>query len=320
MTQSGFEPAKIVAVIVLYRQTFEESVSVQTLRQAVAAADNVDCRVLVYDNTPSESDDEPVELPDGFRYQRAPYNRGLYGGYSAALAIAQIEGCEWLLTLDQDTELPPDFFRRLRRGLAAAQSHPKIATVVPHLEEGARALSPAYAGLGRARMLPSSFSGIPPREARAFNSAALLRVAAIEEIGGFHPCFWLDYLDNWLHHELYLRGWKMYVCGDLHIRHQLSILNYEERVSPIHYSNFLSAEGAFHDLYAPPWTRAAYALQLLVRLANQRRRRESVSIWGQTKRKLAWRLRTRRSDRLVRWRQMAGCDESDDTDHSEELS
>ncbi len=304
---------KIVAVVVLYQQTAAQSATVQTLHEALSAARDVDCSVLVYDNTPvapgTDIHTNAAGLPDGFRYQRAAQNRGLLGGYAAALRLAQDERCEWLLTLDQDTALPRHLFQALQRPLAAAAAHPRIAAIVPHLEEGNRALSPAYAGIGRARPLPRGFSGIPPREARAFNSAALLRVAALEQIGGFHPCFWLDYLDNWLHHELYRQGWQMYVAGDLHIQHQLSILNYRERLSAAHYGNFLSAEGAFHDLSAPPWTRAAYAAQLSIRLLNQYRRRELPEIRRLTREAIAMRLRSRRAARLEQWRTQAGCTE-----------
>ena len=118
---------------------------------------------------------------------------------------------------------------------------------MPHLAEGERLLSPAYVGLSRTTPMPASFSGVPAREARAFNSAALLRVEALNAIGGFDPYFWLDHLDSWLHHQLHMHGWRMYVLDSVHLEHHFSLLNYRDRVSLARLRNFLAAESAYFD-------------------------------------------------------------------------
>jgi GT2 family glycosyltransferase len=309
--QASPELVQIVAVIVLYQQSPSESVTVATLAAALEQTNLVACRVLVYDNTPHSSS-APVDLsvPEGFRYHHAAENRGLFGAYSAGLALAREERCDWLLTLDQDTALPSDFFRALWPGLTAALADQRIAAIVPHLAEGQRLLSPAYVGVGRSKPLPRRFGGVPAREARAFNSAALLRVRAIEEIGGFHPCFWLDHLDSWLHRELFLHGWRMYVLASLQLEHHFSLLNYRERVSIGHFRNFLMAESAFFDLYGAWWERALYTLQLGVRVMTQRGRNEPREIQNATRSALMRRLRTGRARRLTEWRQEAGCAET----------
>jgi GT2 family glycosyltransferase len=306
-------PTQIVAVVVLYQRSPSESVTITTLAAALKQTDLVACRVLVYDNTPgspSTPDDSSAlvdpDVPEGFRYHRAAENRGLFGAYSAALALARAERSEWLLTLDQDTALPADFFAAVCLGLEAASQDERIAAIVPHLAEGERLLSPAYVGVGRAQPLPRHFGGVPTREARAFNSAALLRVRAIEDIGGFHPCFWLDHLDSWLHHELFLHGWRMYVLASLELEHHFSLLNYRERLSISRFRNFLTAESAFIDLYGTWWERALYTVQLGVRMINQHGRDESRDIQNATRSALLRRLRTGRATRLVEWRRAAG--------------
>ena len=217
-------------------------------------------------------------MPPGFRYNAATANHGLLGAYEAALEQARAEGYDWLLTLDQDTALPENFFSAIEPGLRAAAEDPRIAAIVPHLAEGEQLLSPAYVGLTRTTPMPASFSGVPAREARAFNSAALLRVEALEAIGGFDPCFWLDHLDSWLHHQLYIHGWRMYVLDSVHLEHHFSLLNYKERVTLAHFRNFLGAESAYFDLYGSWLARLAYSAQLAVRLVNQRRRGEAPEI------------------------------------------
>jgi GT2 family glycosyltransferase len=248
--QCAADRARILAVVVLYKQKPSASVTVATLARALES-DCADCAVLVYDNSTEDnsaaSDAAAQAVPSGFRYKTAPANHGLLGAYEAALEQARAEGYDWLLTLDQDTALPENFFSAIGPGIRAAAKDHRIAAIVPHLAEGAQLLSPAYVGLTRTTPMPASFSGVPTREARAFNSAALLRVEALDAIGGFDPCFWLDHLDSWLHHQLYLHGWRIYVLDSVHLEHHFSLLNYKERVTLAHFQNFLTAESAYFD-------------------------------------------------------------------------
>jgi GT2 family glycosyltransferase len=304
--ESSIHPTKIFAVVVLYGQRPSASVTVATLARALRETAAVDCHGLIYDNSPSGAS-AISELPENFRYHAAARNRGLLGAYEAALEGAQAEGCEWLLTLDQDTALPADFFSAIQPGLCAAKDDSHIAVIVPHLAEGEQLLSPAYVRIGRLKPLPTHFSGVPRREARAFNSAALLRVAALDAIGGFHPCFWLDHLDSWLHHQFYVQGWRMFVLDSVHLEHHFSLLNYRERVSLPHLQNFLMAESAYVDLYGRWWEHAAYTAQLGIRLINQMRRREAREVLQATRAALRRRFTMNRAKRLERWRQEAGC-------------
>lgn len=302
--RSTTQRARILAVIVLYKQRPSASVTVATLARALPNA-CIDCSVLVYDN--SAEPDEPADaLPAGFQYQAAPANHGLVGAYEAGLQRAQAEGCDWLLTLDQDTALPENFFSAIEPGLKAAAEDHRIAAIVPHLAEGDLLLSPASVGLARTRPMSASFSGVPTGEARAFNSAALLRVEALNAIGGFDPCFWLDHLDSWLHHQLYIHGWRMYVLDSVHLEHHFSLLNYKERVTLAHFRNFLGAESAYFDLYGSWLARLAYTAQLGVRLMNQRRRGEAREILSATRKALWRRLTVSKNERIAAWRASLG--------------
>src|ERR1700722_3568871 len=304
--------SRILAVIVLYKQRPSASVTVATLARALRENPSVDCSVLIHDNSPA-GDIATEELPEGFRYYAAPVNRGLYAAYEGARLSASGQGtagpaedCDWLLTLDQDTALPAEFFSAIEPGLRAAKEDPRIAAIVPHLAEGERLLSPAYVGLSRTTPMPASFSGVPVREARAFNSAALLRVEALNSIGGFDPCFWLDHLDSWLHHQLYLHGWRMYVLDSVHLEHHFSLLNYRDRVSLAHLRNFLAAESAYFDQYSSPLAGVAHTVQLAGRLVKQTLRGETRDVRGATWSALWQRLTVRKSRRIARWQQSVG--------------
>ena len=154
--------------------------------------------------------------------------------------------------------------------------------------------------------MPASFSGVPTREARAFNSAALLRIEALNAIGGFDPCFWLDHLDSWLHHQLYMRGWRMYVLDSLHLEHQLSLLSYRDRVSLARLRNFMAAESAYFDEYCSPLAGVAHTAQLAGRLVKQSLRGEAREVRIATWRAIRHRLTVPKSKRVVSWRQAGG--------------
>jgi GT2 family glycosyltransferase len=306
--ESATDRARVFAVIVLYKQRPSTSVTVATLGRALEAS-RADCAVLVYDNSEDNSAEPGAAqdaMPAGFHYQAAATNRGLLGAYEAALDRARAEGYDWLLTLDQDTALPADFFSATEPGFHAAKKDPRIAVIVPHLAEGERLLSPAYVGLSRTTPIPASFAGVPAREARAFNSAALLRVEALDAIGGFDPCFWLDHLDSWLHHQLYVHGWRMYVLDSVRLEHHFSLLNYRERVSLARLRNFLAAESAYFDQYCSPIAGVAHTVQLGGRLVKQTLRRETRQVRKATWRTLWQRLTVGKSKRVAAWREALG--------------
>jgi GT2 family glycosyltransferase len=302
--ESSTHRTRIFAVIVLYKQRPSASMTVATLARALENA-GVDCGVLVYDNS-AEPGAVAETMPLRFRYQAAAMNRGLLGAYEAALDRVRAEGYDWLLTLDQDTALPEDFFSAIEPGLRAAEENPRIGVIVPHLAEGERLLSPAFVGLCRTRPMPASFAGVPACEPRAFNSAALLRVEALDAIGGFDPCFWLDHLDSWLHHQLYVHGWRMYVLDSVHLEHHFSLLNYRDRVSLAHLRNFLAAESAYFDIYCSPLAGAAHTLQLAGRLVKQALRRETREVRRATWIALWQRLTVAKSERVAAWRGSMG--------------
>lgn len=293
--------ARIFAVVVLYGQSPGESKAVASLANALRGNRAIECDVLLYDNSPSAA--SPGDLPPRFIYHHAADNQGLYGAYETARAMAATQA-QWLLTLDQDTTLPGDFFSATEPGLRAAQQDQKIAAIVPHLAEGGRLLSPAYVTIGRPQPLPADFTGVPQREARAFNSAALLRVSALDAIGGFDPRFWLDHLDSWLHHQLFLHGWRMYVLP-LRLEHHFSLLNYRERLSTERLRNFLAAESAYVDLYGSPAAGVVYTGQLAARIFNQWRRRETREVRRMTIEALRRRLTTRKDERIAEWNSTA---------------
>ncbi|MGI8770600.1 MAG: glycosyltransferase [Acidobacteriaceae bacterium] len=297
---------RILAVVVLYKQRADESPTLRALLPRLGTVAGLDIRFVLFDNGPEPA--EPTSLAAGVEYHAADRNEGLAGAYNYGLRQAVTGGYEWLLTLDQDTELPAHFLQSMRDAAEELSDDESIAAIVPHLVDAGMPVSPVRVRFARITPIPAGFSGVPDGEARAFNSAALLRVSALQELGGFNPCFWLSFLDGWLHREFHLRGKKIFVLGSVHSEHKLSLLNYRERLSLAHFRNFLSAESAFHDLYCGRLEGVLYTARLVGRLVHQAQRKESPEILKITFSNLLHRLTTwSRQRRLARWRADAGC-------------
>jgi hypothetical protein len=82
----------------------------------------------------------------------------------------------------------------------------------------------------------------------------------------------------------------------------MTMLDYDARMTPSRYDNFLYAEQAFIDLYKSGLENAAQLLRLLIRAVRQRRYRDKVYSL-MTLKFLLQRLRTSQSTRLIAWKQ-----------------
>ena len=100
----------------------------------------------------------------------------------------------------------------------------------------------------------------------ALNSATLLRVSAILEIGGFDRRFWLDYLDHWVFNRLHRARYTLYVI-DAVLHHELSVRSTRD-VSLTRYRNVLRAEGEFYRSCKSRTENALYQVRLLLRAAK----------------------------------------------------
>ena len=67
------------------------------------------------------------------------------------------------------------------------------------------------------QQIPLTFSGLCKDKAYAVNSATLMRVAALREVGGYSDEFWLDLSDVYVFQRFHGQGKYMYIAGDLQV-------------------------------------------------------------------------------------------------------
>jgi len=300
--QKAATPLKVMVVIVLYRIAPKESPafkSVMAARQAFGP-DAGDVRVLLWDNSPMAGAGEA--LPEGVAYFADDSNSGLATAYNRALEWAQLHGAEWLLTLDQDTAVPAEFFEKMAAAAVESSRYSGIGAVVPQIAAGGKQLSPNWFQLGAIpRWYRSGYTGLPAEPVFAFNSGAMLRVDALKQVGGYDLRFWLDDSDAMIFSKLHEHGKRVYIAGDIQVEHEFSMKDMQGRMSAVRYRNALLAETAFWDLRMNRMAGWERALRLMVRMVKHWMRGDSAELRQITWQALMRRLFTSRRRRIEEW-------------------
>jgi glycosyltransferase involved in cell wall biosynthesis len=254
---------KILAVIVLYNTRLEESVTYRTLQVSLGLiSSSASIGIVIYDNSPVCNAME-ITLPSSVSYVHDAENGGVSKAYNHALDTARQGGYEWLLLLDQDSELPQDFIEKCLSDLRLHQGKRSLAAIVPTVYCGSKLISPCKAGLG-GKVYPIVNSLQEPScEITAINSGALVRVAFLDSIGGFNNEFWLDMLDHWLFRMIYCKK-KSVVIGSNTVQHDLSIHNYST-LSLTRYKNIINAESLLNLTNRTTVHKSVYRLRLFIR-------------------------------------------------------
>lgn len=269
---------RIFVLVVLFGTGPEESPTLQSL-DSQQSCNRIDLHAAIYDNSPKRQ----ATCYRDFEYVHDPNNGGLAAAYDWAVARSREKGIEWLLLLDQDSLIPPDFLAELSRTISQIDSDPEVAAIVPTVKSGDAVLSPSIVRFGRTVPLngTSSASGI---EVTAVNSGAAVRTSFVSTIGGFNKEYWLDHLDYWLFRQIHKRGKSVVVSRSV-IQHDLSVRNYRQNVSAQRYRSILNAEAKFTIEERPRVELPIYISRLFLRSVKQVLVLRSAKLAGMTLRK-----------------------------------
>lgn len=295
---------RFLAVIVLHKLAPQESLSYQTLLAAAEHFDPAKSRLnlLLIDNCPTDSALQP--LPSWVRYGRASSNLGLASAYNRAIDVALTEGFDWLVTLDQDSDLPEHFIARIAEIAESMRSNPDVAAIVPQLIGDGRTLSPLHFRLGAfPAWYPNRFIGIPNQKVFAFNSGAVLRVSALRQIDGYDPRFWLDYSDTKLFCDLAKHGKRVMIAGDLQLAHNFSMLDKQKRMQAERYRELLTTETALWDMEMNSLAGLERTIRLVGRYVRHLLHNDQLEYRRETSRALFVRLFRSRKWRRRDWEQ-----------------
>jgi GT2 family glycosyltransferase len=255
---------KLTIVVVFYKQAIEESKTFRTLKQSLLPIGSQLTELVLYDNSPEKqefSDQKYEGIP--ITYFHDSRNLGIATAYNYALAAARENGSEWLILLDHDTEITAEYLEQV---MNMDEKNTDIAAVVPKINSENQLISPVYSHSLRPLQGEKPVSGIQDKPVMAINSGALIRVDFLNEIGGFNEDFPLDYLDHWLFHEVYAKGYKVRLL-DVTLEHELSVMDYS-RVSLARYQSILESEIKFFRNYQQDLYKS-YRIQLAKRFLKQ---------------------------------------------------
>ena len=174
----------------------------QSLQSVTAQAE----KVFVVDNH-SENLSEVKKLVMSFpnvALLENEQNNGIAKALNQMCELAEKEGYEWILTLDQDSLIPRDLLKIFQNYL----SEEKIGIICPAVY---------YEGWGK-----KAESG-PPTEyvSACMTSASLTKIQAWKEVGGFREEYFIDYVDNEFCMKLRLHQYKVLRINGCQMHHQL---------------------------------------------------------------------------------------------------
>jgi GT2 family glycosyltransferase len=248
-------------------------------------------------------------LPADVQYKADIENGGVARAYNYALGIAQEQGFDWLLTLDQDTSLPIDFLCKLYDAMANVAPLNNVAAIVPRVSDGGQVISPFIPTKHwwiHVKHCPNGFIGVSLENVFAVNSASTIRVNALKAIGGYDPRFQLYASDLVMYHSLHRNNFNIFVAGNIHVEHEISGSDLRSRSTPNSYEDMLRAEEAFFDEYLGRLAHIGVLLMMFYRLA--------YGLWTAgvnflyfrlTLRFLCRRLFYQRKHRIESWKQSA---------------
>lgn len=249
MTQAR---APHVAIVIINWNDYEETAQCLTSLKDISYPHY---EILLVDNGSSDGSIERLrhEFPD-VTYVLLPENLGFTGGNNVATERALMSGADYILLLNNDTIVTPDFLQPL---LARMESNPKIAAVTGKIYYAPAAKSGQseiiwYAGSFRKWWMGFSHFGIDeqdtgqferPREiAYASGCEMLLRSSVLHEIGLLSD----DYFAYWEESDWCFRAKKagyMAYYEPKSVIYHASTSSQHGKASAVH--NYLYARNAF---------------------------------------------------------------------------
>ncbi len=186
---------QILPVVVLYQQSLEESLTLQSLQQNLEGL-NLRLPVFIYDNSVEPQSTVAYFLYKSFQvfYVHDPQNSGLSKAYNKAALKAEDLQKEWLLLLDQDTTFPS---RSLQQYKKAVDENNGVNLFAPLLVlDDRRIFSPAKIRYKRGYSPKKITFGLHSLyDYSPVNSGLLVRLKLFQAVGGYNEKIKVDFCD-----------------------------------------------------------------------------------------------------------------------------
>ncbi|MEO8253410.1 MAG: hypothetical protein ABI554_03405 [Flavobacterium sp.] len=189
------ELEKIIAVLVLYKSSLEESLTFKSLRESIDTL-NGNLTILVYNNS-----------PDYWSYEEFNYNNitiisvndnsnsGVSKAYNVGFDFAKNNNKSYILLLDQDTKISNSFFTAFFK-MEKKYSKLNLGLYAPMIMNDRGLVSPAQFFLHTSKKIENIKEGENPLKGLAvINSGLIIATPLFELVGGFNEKIKLDFSD-----------------------------------------------------------------------------------------------------------------------------
>jgi len=198
-----------VAVIPTYRPDADD------LRRLITALKpQVSAIVIADDASPCSADRILAEAArsESVTVVRHRRNAGIARSLNAGLALARTRAARWLLTVDQDTDIPTDYVARLLEAFAAAEAALGADAVGAVAAEGLDDAS------GEVDYPVRVVADVPTTD-EVFQTGTLWSIDALNDIGGFDERLGIDGVDAAACLRLRQRGLVVVLASGVRLSH-----------------------------------------------------------------------------------------------------
>ena len=177
---------KIYSLVVIYNKRCEDSLSIQAIQKYGSYA-----KLVVFDNSDRDFNNEEYCKEQGYYYFTTGKNIGLSKAYNYVIEHIPYEAEDYLITIDDDTELNQSYFDELVE-LCGRQ---KYDVILPIIISGDMILSPSNLVDGCRSKTISEVSELRKSEITAINSGAVIRMGLFHQ-AKYNERLFLDYVDH----------------------------------------------------------------------------------------------------------------------------
>jgi hypothetical protein len=225
-TNTMIQPHRVGGVILNYNSAAETLECLESLR----AACNVDCRIWVVDNGSRDGSSDPIKaaLEAHETLLELGFNAGYSAGNNAGVRAALIWGADYVLIINPDCRVEPDFLPPL---ISALEGRKDAGVACPLVLDESTGLVQALGGdhslwTGSARRRfyhrPVASLDIQACQEVSFPHGAcmLVKRECFEDAGLLHEGFFLYYEDVEFGLRVRRKGWKVLAVPQSRVRHE----------------------------------------------------------------------------------------------------
>lgn len=216
------------AVIVLYNCQPEKSMAVNGFYQATRDFPGK-ISLLIYDNSPTPAHSLPVLSGLNLVYQHDESNPGVSKAYNTGAKLAAQNNLQWLLLLDQDTEIKADY---LAMFVAEQAKNSWCKVFAPFLLDHGLLVSPFRWKRARGSVFKKSPQpgSLKMKNLALANSGLIINTDFFQQIGGYTPDIRLDFADIDFCSKVAARD-EEFILLNCQLKHSLSGLNGNDPVA-----------------------------------------------------------------------------------------